>query len=427
MTLAEDLARERAAARRAEEDRRRDVSSSRGIDDVDSLDELDMLDWSADPWDEAVAAGSVERLRWQTRSIKWFAYTMLVVVMVLVLVAGAVGWWYIHQVNPPGDPGPPAPFTVDQADTLQTISVRLQQQGFVDDAGLFRWYVQHHGGLELTPGYYELRTSDHMGNLLARLRTPPSETYTKITFPEGFTVAQIAARLDRDMSTMTAADVLAATNDPGLQVGLRPPGVTTLEGLLFPDTYQVSNGETPAHVLGRMLGQMERVLGQENVDTKAPKYGMTPYQILTIASMIEREAKTDADRAKIARVIYNRLADGMNLQIDASVRYGTQLAGGDPNSPFDVQRQTPGPYNTYLNPGLPPTPIASPGRASIRAALNPAPNPGVGDPLCANLPAKAKCEYLYYVVSDEDGNHAFAVTEQQQAANIAAAQAAGLL
>jgi UPF0755 protein len=427
MTLAEDLARERAAARRAEQDRQRDVSRSRGIDDIDSLDELDVLDWSSDPWDEAVAAGSVERLRWQTRSIKWFAYTMLVLVMVMILVAGGVGWWYIHQVNPAGDPGPPAPFTVDQADSLQTISERLQQQGFVNDAGLFRWYVQHHGGLEMTPGYYELRTSDHMGNVLARLRTPPSETYTKVTFPEGFTVAQIAARLDRDMPTMTAADVLAATNDPTLQVGLRPPGVASLEGLLFPDTYQVSNGETPGHVLGRMLGQMERVLGQENVDTKAPKFGMSPYQILIIASMIEREAKTDGDRAKIARVIYNRLADGMNLQVDAAVRYGTQLAGGDPNAPFDVQRQTPGAYNTYLDPGLPPTPIANPGRASISAALNPAPNPSVGDPLCANLPAKTKCEYLFYVVSDEDGNHAFAVTEQQQLANVAAAQAAGLL
>ena len=428
MSIAEELARERAAQRRADQDRRRDVTTTRGIDGLDSLDELDMLDWSADPWDEAEAAGTVERLRWQTKSIKWIAYTMLVVVTALVLVAGVVGWWYIHQVNPAGDPGPPAAFTIDQADTLQTVSARLQQQGFVDDAGLFRWYAQHHGGLELTPGYYELRTSDHMGNVLARLRTPPSETYTKVTFPEGFTVAQVAARLDRDMSTMTAADVNAATVDPSLEVTLRPPGITTLEGLLFPDTYQVSNGETPTHVLGRMLGQMERVVSQENIDTKAPKFGMSSYQILVIASMIEREAKTDGDRAKIARVIYNRLADGMPLAIDAAVRYGTTVAGGDPDAiPFDQQRQTPGPYNTYLNQGLPPTPIANPGRASIRAALNPAPNPSVGDPLCDNLPAGTKCEYLYYVVADEDGNHAFAVTPEQHQANVDAAAAAGLL
>jgi UPF0755 protein len=190
----------------------------------------------------------------------------------------------------------------------------------------------------------------------------------------------------------------------------------------------VSNGETPGHVVGRMLGQMERVVGQENIETKAPKYGMTPYQILVIASMIEREAKTDADRPKIARVIYNRLNIGMPLAIDAAVRYGTLQAGGDPNTiPFDQQREAPGPYNTYLNQGLPPTPIANPGRASIRAALNPAANPSVGDPLCANLPAGVACQYLYYVIADEDGNHAFAVTPEQHQANVDAAAAAGLL
>src|SRR4051794_24838439 len=129
MRIADELARERAEARRAEQDRQRDVGRSRGIDDVDSVDDLDVLDWSADPWDEAVAAGSVERLRSQTKSVKWFAYTMLVVVMAAILAAGLVGWWYIHQVNPPGDAGTPAPFTVDANDTMRTVSERLQQQG----------------------------------------------------------------------------------------------------------------------------------------------------------------------------------------------------------------------------------------------------------------------------------------------------------
>jgi UPF0755 protein len=422
VTIADDLARERAEARRE-----RDLATARGIDDLDSLDALEVLDWSSDPWDDTEAAGAVERLRWQTRSIKWVAYTLLALVTVLVLVAGVVGWWYVHQINPAGDPSDPVSFTVSDGDTLQSVSARLQEQGFVEDAGVFRWYTDHNGGLELTPGYYELRTSDHMGNILAGLRTPPSETYTKVTFPEGFTVQQIAARLERDMSTMTAADVLAATTDPSLILTLRPPGSTSLEGLLFPDTYQVSNGESPAHVLGRMIGAMERVANQEDIVTKGQRFGRTPYEILMIASLIEREAKTDADRATIARVIYNRLAHDMPLQIDASVRYGTAVAGGDPDGPFDVQRQTPGPWNTYAQGGLPATPIANPGRASIRAALNPAPNPSVGDPLCAGVPDGTPCEYLYYVLADEDGNHAFAATLEQQEANTQAAIAAGVL
>ena len=212
MTIADELAR--SGRRSARGTAARDVGEARGIDDLDSLDSLEMLDWSTDPWDDDATPPSVERLRWQTRSIKWVAYTLLVLAIVVVLIAGLVGWWYVHQINPAGDPGDPVAFTISDADTLESVSERLQQEGFVEDAGVFRWYTEHHGGLELTPGYYELRTSDHMGNMLARLRTPPSETYTKVTFPEGFTLGQIAARLERDMSTMTAADVFVATAGP---------------------------------------------------------------------------------------------------------------------------------------------------------------------------------------------------------------------
>ena len=425
MTIAEELAREREARRAADT---RDVNEWRGIDELDSLEHLDTIDWTSDPWDDPQAAGSVERLRWQTRSVKWVAYVLLVVAIVLVLVAGAVGWWYVRQVNPPGESSAPESFTVAADDNLNSLSERLEADGFVVDAAMFRWYVDRHGGLEITPGYYELARRDHMGNVLGRLRTPPNETYTKITFPEGFTVAQVAARLDRDMETMTEADVLAAAAEPSLAATFRRPGTTSLEGLLFPDTYQVSNGESEAQVIQRMIVQMERVGNQEDIVTKGQRYYQDPYGILTIASLIEREAKVDEDRAKIARVIYNRLGRGMPLAIDASVRYGTQQAGLDPDAiPFSEQRNTPGGWNTYQNAGLPATPIANPGRESIRAALNPAPNPSVGDPLCAGLPADVPCEYLYYVLADEEGGHAFAATAEQHAANVDAAAAAGLL
>jgi UPF0755 protein len=138
--------------------------------------------------------------------------------------------------------------------------------------------------------------------------------------------------------------------------------------------------------------------------------------------MIEREAKFDVDRPKIARVIYNRLAAGMLLQIDATLLYGQP-----PGTPFADVKNIDTPYNTYMHPGLPPTPIANPGRASIEAALNPSPPLGVGDPLCRDLPLGTKCELLYYVVSDADGQHVFAVTEAQHGVNVEAARTAGLL
>ncbi len=150
--------------------------------------------------------------------------------------------------------------------------------------------------------------------------------------------------------------------------------------------------------------------------------GLSPYQVITIASMIEREAKTEKDRALISRVIYNRLAMGMKLEIDATLLYGQ-----DPDSPFDELKSNDTPYNTYLYEGLPPTPIASPGRASLAAALAPAPNPPSGDPLCRALPAGTPCAYLYYVLADLDGNHAFAVTLEQHEANVRRAIEEGVL
>ncbi len=405
------------------DDPARRLGESRQIDDLDSLEQLGAVSWTADPWDQAEAAGTVERLRVQTRSVKWAAYTVLVLVIALILAAGIAGWWYVRQVNPAGEAGVAKSFTVNDNDTLETLSERLEAQDLIVDAGLFRWYVERHGGLEITPGYFAIQTSDHMGNVLARLRTPPSQTYTKVTFPEGLTVREIAIRLGEEIVPMRRKAFFRAASDPEVVSRLRPEGVTSLEGLLFPDTYQISNGESEAQVIERMIALMERVaIDQEDIEIKGAALGQSPYGILTIASMIEEEAKLDEDRAKIARVIYNRLALGMPLQVDATLLYGQNR-----DRPISELREIDTPYNTYLHTGLPPTPISNPGRASIEAALNPAPNPSVGDPICQDLPEDTPCEYLYYVLANEDGGHVFAATGEQHAVNVAAAQAAGLL
>src|SRR5690606_9576860 len=110
-------------------------------------------------------------------------------------IAGWVGWWYVGQVRPDGEPGEPVAFTVEETDTLDSVTVRLQAAGLIVDGDVFKWYVEQKGGLELTPGYYQLPVNDHMGNVLARLRSPPAETYHRVTFPEGFTIEQMADRL----------------------------------------------------------------------------------------------------------------------------------------------------------------------------------------------------------------------------------------
>ena len=392
------------------------------------------IDWEVDPWDNADRTGTVERLRRQTRVAKWTVYAIMCIAMVMVLIAGAVGWWYVQKLNPEGDPGPVQSFTVAEGETLESLAERLEDDGLITDANVFEQYVDRNGGLEITPGYYEIRPNDHMGNVLGRLRTPPGQTYSKVTFPERFTLAQMGRRLDTEIDRMSSEDFLAAAQDPSITSIFKPDGVTSLEGLLFPDTYQVSNAESEGQVIDRMIGLMERVGNQEDIVTKSAALGRTPYEILIIASMIEKEAKVPEDRAKISRVIHNRLYVTANnpdepfpLQIDAAVLYGRNQLGIDPDTPFATVRQIPSDWNTYLRPGLPATPIANPGRASIQAALNPAPNPPPGDPICRDLPKPDECFYFFYVLADEDGAHAFAATGEQHQANVEAAAALGLL
>jgi UPF0755 protein len=354
-----------------------------------------------------------------------------------------VGWgsyqlWYLRQVNPPGEALAPTAFSVTDRDTLDTISRRLQQEGYIVNAGVFRDYVRREGGLEPMSGFYSLRARDHMGNILRVLRTPPDETFSRITFPEGFTLEQMAERIERDLPSMSPTEFLdrsgldadPASSDPTSVVRstYQPAGVTSLEGLLFPDTYFVSGNQTPSRLLQEMAQLMERVGRQEGLDdpTLLASLGagrpLSSYEVLIVASIIEKEARVPEDRGRIARVVYNRLALGMPLEIDATLLYRQ-----DPESSFTELKALDTPYNTYLRGGLPPTPISNPGRAAIAAALNPTPNPASGNEICADIPENSPCLYLYYVLKDKDGRHAFAATLEQHQANVQAAIEAGVL
>jgi UPF0755 protein len=386
-----------------------------------------VTDWIDDPWDDPAATyfDSVELLRKRRRVLPRIAFGVAVVLIAAVLVGGGVGLWYLRQVNPPAGPGEAKQFQVEAGDTLESVSTRLHDQGFITNAGVFEYYVKEHGGLDFVPGSYTIHPDDHAGNVMRVLSTPPSETYIKITFPEGFTVAQMANRVAQQIPTMTAEAFMAAAAEHAAQNPLLPPGSTSLEGALFPDTYYVSGAETESHLIGRMEGLMDRVSSQLGFAPGTPD--IDPYQKLIIASIIEKEAKTAADRPKIARVIYNRLYLQMPLQIDATLIYGQAV---DPSidqtlSPGQL-RDIDSPYNSYTHVGLPPTPISNPGRASLEAAMNPAPTLGVNDPLCKGLAEGQPCALLYYVLADKDGNHDFAVTYDQHLANIAKAQANGI-
>jgi UPF0755 protein len=387
------------------------VSQRRGGNLVD--------DWAADPWDspEALYAFEGERYRKNRLWPKFLGFGLLGLLVIALLTAGITGWWFVRQLNPPGEPGSPVNFTVNPGETLDTLSERLERQGFITNAAVFRWYAERQGELELTPGYYQLQPKDSMGNILDVLQTPPAQTFIKVTFIEGWTLNQMGGRLQKTVPRLTADKFLKAAASGQIRSQFQPEGVTSLEGLLFPDTYQVAGNEDEVSVVRRMVQLMDRVGLKEGIDLAPQKVGFSPYQVLTIASMIEREAKFDEDRALIAQVIYNRLKAKMPLQIDATLYYRQ-----DPNLPFDQLKALDSPYNTYKVGGLPPTPIAAPSRKSIQAALAPAPNPDPKD-----CPGGKPCGWLYYVRIDKEGHHAFSTNLADHEANIAKARANGVL
>ena len=391
--------------------------------------------WREDPWDgkDAWLASEFEAQPRDRRPDSRTVLIALSVVMTVVLSVGGTAMWYLRQVNPPDEVSSGKPlatnFTVNQGDSLISVSNRLEQEGFIVNASVFRWYAERKGGIDLQPGYFSLVKHEHIGEIMKKLNKSPSITFTKVTFPEGFTIKQIAQRIEDKTTRITAQSFYEAMTNELLTSEYLPKNMAPLdlapyrfEGLLFPDTYQVSGNESVASVLDRMLRLMERVGKQEGIADSQTKVGKSPYQVLIIASIIEREAKLEIDRGKISRVIYNRLERGMPLQIDATLYYNSPE-----NASFTELKAIDSPYNSYLYNGLPPTPIASPGRAAIRAALNPSPNPDLSDKMCIGIKKTQNCAYLYYVLSDADGGHTFAATEQDHAINVENSRVGGFL
>ena len=381
-------------------------------------------EWVQDPWDDPRQVHEDELVDLAPVGQRWRGALKLIagISVGVILLSGAAGFWLLRQLNPGGVVEVPVNFTVNEGDTVSSIAARLELAGVIVNDRVFRWYVGRNGGLEVLPGYYSLKPRDNAGNIMKVLGTPPAQTFIKVTFPEGYTVEQIASRLSEQAPYISRESVVEVARAGTVVSTFSPTSSISLEGLLFPDTYQVAGDDDATSVLTRMVALMERVGRQEGLDAAKEKVGFDPYDVLIVSSMIEREAKVEKDRALIARVIYNRLAAKMKLEIDATLFYGA-----DTSARFSDLKEVDSAYNTYKRAGLPPTPIANPGRSSIKAALSPAPNPLASDPMCKDLPRNTPCEYRYYVLADDDGSHVFAATYEQHLENVEKARAAGLL
>jgi UPF0755 protein len=333
------------------------------------------------------------------RAVVW----LLVVVAFLGALAGG-GWLYLRSIGiwSDSDPHGRARLRVPRGADASTIGRLLEAEGVVDSAVGFRLAVWLEGrGEDIQAGTYALpRGLNGHDALRALLEGPEGLAYVSVTFPEGSWLTDFARRVDE--GTHISGDrFLALARSGNIRSRLQPSRVDTLEGLLWPSTYQVVRRDDAATLVRRLVTEFERRAASVDFSGVGAT-GVSPYEAVIVASMVEAEAARDSERPLIARVIYNRLQEGMPLGIDATLSYAL---GEHKRSLTESDLAVDSPYNTRLVAGLPPTPIGAPGIQSLRAAAEPADG-----------------EWLYYVLEDCRGRHAFSVSYEEFLANKAAYQ-----
>jgi len=305
----------------------------------------------------------------------------------------------------PSSDASPIAFSIQAGENGSTVAARLERLGIVRDADLFRLLLRYWDvDARIEAGNYVLRRNMTMSDVAAQLQHGRLQAKT-ITIREGLRAEEVAHLLAVE-GLADQEEVIRLVRDDAFHYDFlrdRPQTAPkTLEGFLFPDTYEFSLSITTTALIDTLLQNFDRRVTIE-MRQQALDQGMTLFQVLTLASIVEREAAVAAERPIIASVYLNRLRRGIYLEADPTVQYAK---GYDPESDrwwphltLDELRAVDSPFNTFLNPGLPPGPICSPGLASIEAVLNP-----------------AETEYLFFLAKG-DGTHAFAETFEEHLEN----------
>jgi UPF0755 protein len=313
----------------------------------------------------------------------------------LAAAAGSAGVWaVVHALAPAAEAAAPVRFDVRPGTSLRRVAEELEARRVIRSAlalrGLARWQGSagrlHAGEYELSPTWSAARVLEQM--VEGRVVRYP------VTLPEGITAAEIAARIEQ-AGIAPAAELLAIAHDPAApaEFGVEGP---TLEGYLFPETYHLPRGMAARQVVGVLVDQFLRAWRE--VEPRARARGMSMREVVTLASIVEKETGVGDERPLVASVFHNRLRRGMRLESDPTTIYG--IPDFDGNLKRTHLEDESNPWNTYRIAGLPPTPIASPGLASLRAVVEP-----------------AESDYLFFV-SRNDGSHVFAETFREHVNNV---------
>ncbi len=320
---------------------------------------------------------------------RWLALLVFALLVVGLVVGGRAVLTRLAGSGTPDYPGAGQGEVLVQVkvgDTAAAIAATLLGKDVVKSEVAFtKAATAEPRSLSVQPGFYRLHSQMSGTAAVALLLDPAARARSRVTLPEGSTLAVTLQKIS-EATEVPLADLQTAVADPA-GIGLPPYAKGRVEGFLFPATYDVEPGTSAVDTLRMMTARFAKAAATEDLETKAAALGRTPYDVLATASLIEKETAFAADRAKVARVIYNRLGAGMPLQLDSTVNY--LRTDKKARLSLDDLKQV-SPYNTYLVTGLPPTPIDSPGEEAIAAALDPA----VGD-------------YRYFVTVSKDGSSLF--------------------
>lgn len=289
---------------------------------------------------------------------------------------------------------------VQEGDNLYTVAEDLYEMDVIRSRYWFR-YKGSHMASNVKPGTYAIPANVHINDIYEIIQVGEEEEYISITFPEGFILYEFAHRVE-EAGIATSEEFIEATNRYYEENTLdfdNSNHYFSLEGYLFPDTYFFNLDDTVEDVVRTLVATMDSIFTEEYIN-RMEDLNLSKHEILTIASLIERESYNDEERETIAGVIYNRLSLPMPLQIDATVIYGKGEGKEHMIRVLYADLEEDNPYNTYRNQGLPPGPIASPGRNSIHAALYP-----------------EEHNYLFYVLSENHDGHVFAETYDEHLEN----------
>ncbi len=345
---------------------------------------------------------------------KKFTIALVLLIVLVLVAAGGLSYAYQSLLEPvnPAAVNQEIIIEIPAGANTDIIAALLEREGLIQNELAFRYYVRSKDlGGGFIAGKYQLSPAMSVESITSKIQA--GDTYAEtawFTIPEGYTIEQIAARLDEEgladeeIFLNLAADPSPAILEtfPYLQDLDASKLNYLLEGYLFPDTYEIFTDASEEDIIKLMLKTMANILGEES-SKRAEELNLTLHEVLTIASLVEREAAVDHERDSIAGVIHNRIAIGMRLQIDATIQY---ILGETKEFLTFADLEIPSPYNTYRNDGLPPGPIAASGKSSIEAALYPEDN-----------------EYFYYNYKyDGTGEHYFSYTYQEHLQNVRRAE-----